>query len=214
VRELSSSRLSRVGRLRSNVAMLGDRLHGSSRGINVSDVGLDEATALHAEDDEKNPGDELADTAESDHGNTAIPFAHVAIQAGVVVAAVVGVGARVAARVAGVEIGAHESTADDEEDDGGDEEADAPPFGYPLTGGCAVLLHGDGRCEGMKSRCKEKKSVREKWIGLSVVMSPVGMMDKNEGRIKIQPQTPEQERNERVLKGEQTLQLLPKEAKA
>jgi hypothetical protein len=56
--------------------------------------------------------------------------------------------------------------------------------------------------------------VREKWIGLSVVMSPVGMMDKNEGRIKIQPQTPEQERNERVLKGEQTLQLLPKEAKA
>lgn len=147
MRELSSSRLSRVGRLGSNVALLGHRLHRSNRGVNVGDVVLDEAAALHAEDDEKNPGDELADTAESDHGNTAIPFAHVAIQAGVGVAAVVGVGAGVAARVAGVEIGAHQGTADDEEDDGGDEEADAPPFGYPLTGGCAVLLHVDKRCD-------------------------------------------------------------------
>jgi hypothetical protein len=162
VRELSSSRLSRVGGLRSNVALLGHGLHGS---VHVGDVGLNEAAALHAEDDEKNPGDELADTAESDHGNTAIPFAHVAIQARVVVAVVGGVGAGVAAGVAGVEIGAHESTADNEEDDGGDEETDAPPFGYPLTGGCAVLLHV-GRCEGLKSRCKERKSMREKWIGL------------------------------------------------
>lgn len=142
--------------------LLGNRLHG---GVNVGDVVLDEAAALHAEDDEKNPGDELADTAKSDHGNTAVPFAHVAIKAGVVVAAVVGVVAGVAAGVAGVEIGAHQGTADDEEDDGGDEEADAPPFGYPLAGGCAVLLHVDARCEGLKSRCKERKSTRAKWIG-------------------------------------------------
>jgi hypothetical protein len=107
VRELSSHRLSgRIGRLRGNVALLGHGLHGSWV-VHVGDVGrLDEATALHAEDDEKNPGDELADTAESDHGDTAVPFAHVAVEAGVVVAVGI-VGRRVAAGVAGVEIGAH-----------------------------------------------------------------------------------------------------------
>ncbi len=144
MRELSDIRLDRVSRLGSNIPRrLGHGLHVGWRS-HVGDVVLDEAAALDAEDDEEDPADELADTAEGEHGDAAVPFTHVGGDAVIAVGGVVRVAAAVGAvavAVAGED--AEEGAADDEEDDGGDEEADAPPFGNPRTGGRAVLRHSE-----------------------------------------------------------------------
>lgn len=140
-------------RLRSTVGLLwllGDR----GRGVVVlSDDGLvDGATALDAEDDEEDPGDELADTADDEAGDTAVELAVVAAAAGVVavviVVAVVVVAVVVPAAGGVGQVGADESTADDEHHHGGDEEADGPPFVEPRGllhwgGGVHRVRHGE-----------------------------------------------------------------------
>lgn len=107
---------------------LGDR--GCGVVVLSDDRLVDGATALDAEDDEEDPGDELADTADDEASNSAVELAVVTSTAGIVVAVVgvVAVGV-VGPAVGGVcQKGADEGTADDEHHHSGDEEADGPPF--------------------------------------------------------------------------------------
>lgn len=87
----------------------------------------DGATALDAEDDEEDPGDELAGTTDDKAGDSAVEIACGTAGAGVipveVVAAVVVPAGRGIAQVS-----ADEGVTDDEHHDGDDEEADGPPF--------------------------------------------------------------------------------------
>ena len=82
------------------------------------------ATALHAKDDEQDPGDQLADGADGHAGDAAVVHARVGAR---VARAVRAVRAAHARRVGGPR--AEDAPADDEEEDGGNEEGDWPPFG-------------------------------------------------------------------------------------
>lgn len=91
------------------------------------------AVALDTEDDKQDPCNELENTADGEKSNSAVVFAHVGADAGVVriVGAVVGATAAVTVGAVVVGVGyprAYESTANDEADDGADEKSDGPPF--------------------------------------------------------------------------------------
>jgi hypothetical protein len=104
------------------------------RVVDVCDGGVVVAAALDAEDNEENPGNELANTADDEHSDATPELAHVRSNT-----VVVGVVRVIVGRVRGGAVGAvfdgvgspysYQSTADDEADDGGDEEADGPPLG-------------------------------------------------------------------------------------
>lgn len=198
MRELSDIRLGRISRLWSNISRrLGYGLHLGRRS-HVGDVVLDETAALDAEDDEEDPADELADTAEDEHGDAAVPFTHVGGDTVIAVGGVVGVATAVGAvavAVAGED--AEEGAADDEEDDGGDEETDTPPFGNPRAGRRAVLSHREGR---VWYRWENEKLMNGK-VGRELVLGYEQEKRENPDSAS----TPDEGRDRRVLKEEQTL---------
>lgn len=108
-------------------------LAGRRRRVVLGDESLDGATTLDAVDDEKDPGDELADTANHETGDCPVELAFVAIRAGVVVGVIVVVAVGVAAPAArGVgQVCTGQSTADDKQHHSSNEEANRPPFGQP-----------------------------------------------------------------------------------
>lgn len=127
----------RVHRLRCSVRLL---WCSSRRVVDIGDIVLLDATALHTPNDKEDPSNEFQNTSDHNAGNATVEFA--IAPAVTVGAAVVGVGIVViAGRIGRVEVCAKEGCSNNKEDDGGDGEANRPPFHE--AGSLWVFRHGD-----------------------------------------------------------------------